>query len=167
LIAHRNKEYAEGMHIIPVLTMANIFIGIYYNLSIWYKLTNRTMSGAVITLVGVGITVILNILLVPLFHYTGASWATFACYLSMLVITYVWGKKHYPVPYDVKKLLMYLGLVYGMFLIKQYIFDMYHFSGFIAGMSSFIISALLFIAVVLKVDKKEMKALPVIGKMLS
>ncbi len=166
-IAHRHPEYAEGMHIIPVLTMANIFIGIYYNLSIWYKLTNRTMSGAVITLVGVGITVGLNILLVPLFHYTGASWATFACYFSMLVITYLWGKKHYPVPYDVKKLVMYLGLVYGMFLVKQYIFDMYHFNGFIAGMSSFIISALLFAALVMKFDKEEMKSLPVIGKLFT
>ena len=166
-IAHRNKEYAEGMHIIPVLTMANIFIGIYYNLSIWYKLTNRTMSGAVITLIGVGITVILNILLVPLFHYTGASWATFACYLSMLVITYVWGKKHYPVPYDVKKLVLYLGLVYAMFLGKQYLFDVLHLSGFIAGITSFVISSLVFMAVVITFDKEEMKALPVIGKMIA
>lgn len=166
LIAHRHPEYAEGMHIIPVLTMANIFIGIYYNLSVWYKLTNRTMSGAVITLIGVGITILLNILLVPLYHYTGASWATFACYLSMLVITYVWGHKHYPIPYDVRKLVFYLGLVYAMFLIKQYIFNILSLEGTVAGILSFIVSSLIFIAVVVKLDKEEMKALPVIGKYL-
>lgn len=163
-ISHRNKEYAEGMHIIPVLTMANIFIGIYYNLSVWYKLTNRTMSGAVITLVGVAITIILNIVLVPLFHYTGASWATFACYLSMLVITYLWGRKHYPVPYDVAKLSFYLILVYGLYLVKQFIFTAYDFDGFFAGVISFVISILVFSAIVLRMDKEEMKTLPVIGK---
>ncbi len=167
LIAHRNKEYAEGMHIIPVLTMANIFIGIYYNLSIWYKLTNRTMSGAIITLIGVAVTIVLNIILVPLYHYTGASWATFACYLSMLVITYLWGRKHYPVPYEVGKLIFYLALVYGLFLLKQYIFLTFHFTGFVPGVISFMLSAVLFSVIVVKFDREEFTSLPFIGKYLT
>jgi hypothetical protein len=85
----------------------------------------------------------------------------------MLVITYVWGKKHYPVPYDVKKLVLYLGLVYAMFLGKQYLFDVLHLSGFIAGITSFVVSSLVFMAVVITFDKEEMKALPVIGKMIA
>lgn len=164
LIAHRNKEYAEGMHIIPVLTMANIFIGIYYNLSVWYKLTNRTMSGAIITLAGVGITVLLNILLVPMYHYTGASWATFFCYLSMLVMTYVWGHKHYPVPYETGKLVFYLALVYGLFLGKQFLLQQIGIDGFVPGVVSFIIGSTIFSAIVYTLDKKEVAMLPLIGR---
>ncbi|RPD40134.1 lipopolysaccharide biosynthesis protein [Chitinophaga barathri] len=105
-----DKRYAEGMHIVPVLAMATVFLGIYYNLTIWYKLTNRNMTGAWITLAGALITVGLNIWWIPQFSYTGSSWATFICYAFMMTVSYLLGQKYYPVPYDVKRILFYLGL---------------------------------------------------------
>ncbi len=105
-----DKRYAEGMHIVPILAMATVFLGIYYNLTIWYKLTNRNMTGAWITLAGALITVGLNIWWIPQFSYTGSSWATFVCYAFMMTVSYVLGQKYYPVPYDVKRILFYLGL---------------------------------------------------------
>lgn len=77
LIAARFKEYGEGIHIVPILAMASVLLGIYYNLSVWYKLTNRTMFGAYITLAGAVITVLLNMWWIPIWGYTGAAWATF------------------------------------------------------------------------------------------
>lgn len=105
-----DKRYAEGMHIVPVLAMATVFLGIYYNLTIWYKLTNRNMTGAWITLAGAVITIGLNIWWIPQFSYTGSSWATFCCYSFMMAVSYLLGQKYYPVPYDVKRILFYLGL---------------------------------------------------------
>jgi O-antigen/teichoic acid export membrane protein len=99
-----NPQWTEGLGIVPLLALGNIFLGIYYNLSIWYKLTNRNMIGAFITLLGAVITIVLNILLIPLFHYTGAAIATFCCYFAMMVTSYLLGQKYYPVPYAVKKL---------------------------------------------------------------
>ncbi len=72
-----NPRWAEGLEIVPLLALGNIFLGIYYNLSVWYKLTNKNTYGAVITLLGAGITILLNILLIPKFHYAGAAIATF------------------------------------------------------------------------------------------
>lgn len=105
-----DKSYGQGMHIVPVLAMATVFLGIYYNLTIWYKLTNRNMTGAWITLAGALITVGLNIWWIPQFSYTGSSWATFVCYAFMMIVSYALGQKYYPVPYDVKRILFYLGL---------------------------------------------------------
>ncbi len=99
LIASKFREYAEGIHIVPVLAMASVFLGIYYNLSIWYKLTNKNMFGAYITLSGALITILLNIWWIPMFGYTGAAWATFICYAFMMVVSYGQGQKYYPVPY--------------------------------------------------------------------
>lgn len=105
-----DKSYAEGMHIVPILAMATVFLGIYYNLTIWYKLTNRNMMGAWITLSGAAITVALNIWWIPQFSYTGSAWATFCVYSFMMIVSYALGQKYYPVPYDVKRILFYLGL---------------------------------------------------------
>lgn len=106
-----HPSWAEGLHVVPLLALGNIFLGIYYNLSIWYKLTNRNGIGAWITLMGAAITIALNVLLIPRWHYTGAAIATFCCYFFMMIVSYRWGKKHYPVPYAVRKLTSYLVLV--------------------------------------------------------
>ena len=84
IITRKSRDWGDGMYIVPILAMGNIFLGIYYNLSIWYKLTNKNMYGAVITFSGAVITILLNILLIPKLHYLGAALATFCCYLFML-----------------------------------------------------------------------------------
>ena len=103
-----DPKYWEGLKVVPILLLANMSLGIYYNLSIWYKLTNKTMAGATITFIGVAITFAVNYFFIPRYSYMASAWATFLCYFSMMVISYVWGQKDYYVPYAWKKLLAYM-----------------------------------------------------------
>ncbi|MEI2747724.1 MAG: polysaccharide biosynthesis C-terminal domain-containing protein [Ferruginibacter sp.] len=112
-----NPRWAEGLEVVPLLALGNIFLGIYYNLSVWYKLTDKNSYGAVITVAGAVITIVLNILLIPKWHYTGAAIATFSCYLFMMISSYKLGQKYYPVPYPVKKLVAYMVLVVLIYLV--------------------------------------------------
>lgn len=111
------ETYRVGLPIVPILLMANLFLGIFYNLSIWYKLTGQTKFGAYIALFGAAITLVLNWLLIPRFDYMGAAWTTFACYLSMMVVSYLLGQKYYHVNYNLKRILFYLFFavaIYGL-----------------------------------------------------
>jgi O-antigen/teichoic acid export membrane protein len=166
LIASKHKEFAEGIHIVPVLTIANIFLGIYYNLAIWYKITNNTLKGAAITIMGVVITIALNIALVPLFHYTGAAWATCACYFFMMVVSFFWGQKYYKIPYETLKLISYLMLVVSMYLFYTFITYKFNIHNFYIQFIAFAIIIAIFTLVVLKYDKHEFQSLPFIGKYL-
>lgn len=111
------SDYAEGLGIIPILAMGSVFLGIYYNLSIWYKLTDQTMMGAWITIAGAIITIALNIWWIPIFGYTGSAWATFVCYLVMMIASYVLGQRNYPVPYAWKKLVAYMVIIAVLYII--------------------------------------------------
>ena len=104
-----NPAYWEGLRVVPILMLANVFLGIYYNQSVWYKLSDRTKAGSAIALIGAGITLVLLFTLIPLLGYMGAAWATLACYASMAVISYVWGQRHYPVPYNVSRVMLYMA----------------------------------------------------------
>lgn len=170
LIASKFKEYAEGIHIVPILAMGSVFLGIYYNLSVWYKLTNRNMTGAYITIAGAVITVILNILFIPLYRYTGSAWATFICYTFMMVSSYALGQKYYPIPYAKKKLLVYLGICVLMYIFHEYAIarNLDHEAGyypFVYYGSSLLFFAL-FTLLILKVEKKEFERLPFVGRIL-
>jgi len=114
--------FHEGLDIVPVILLANLFFGIFYNLSLWYKLANLTKYGAVIAIIGAVVTILLNIVLVPEFGYRGAAWATIACYFLMTAISYFWGQKHFPVKYDFISIGFYfavaLGLYFGSTLIE-------------------------------------------------
>ncbi len=112
-----SPRYTEGLYIVPLLALGNVFLGIYYNLSVWYKLTNKNAYGAYITFAGGVITVVLNILLIPVLHYAGAAIATFCCYLFMMIMSYRMGQKHYPIPYARKKLTAYIVLVILLYFI--------------------------------------------------
>jgi len=104
-----------GLMIVPIVLAAKLFLGVFYNLSVWYKLTNKTLYGAVIAIFGALITIGLNIVLIPKYGFIGSAWANFFCYLSMMLISYFWGRKIYKVNYQVKKILLYVllaGLVY-------------------------------------------------------
>lgn len=93
------ESYYEGLAAVPILLAGYLFLGVYYNFSVWFKLTDKTYYGTFITLGGALITVSLNFLLIPLFGYMGSSWASLACYLGMATACYVLGQKHYPIPY--------------------------------------------------------------------
>ena len=98
--------------------MANLFLGVYYNLSIWYKLTDKTRYGAYISLIGVLITLSLNFYWIPRIGYNGSAWATFACYGSMMLISFFWGRKFYPVPYNIRRILFYLLLSVAIYFFS-------------------------------------------------
>ena len=106
----RDPVFRQGLNIVPFLLLANLFLGIYINLSIWYKLTDKTYAGTVITFTGAVITITANLLLIPVFGYMGAAVTTLICYIGMAVIAYFWGQKHFPVPYDIRSAFFYLML---------------------------------------------------------
>jgi O-antigen/teichoic acid export membrane protein len=120
----RRKVYIEGRGVIPVLMMANLFLGVYYNLSIWYKLTNKTSWGAWLSLIGAIITLVLNFIWIPLssdhliYGYYGSAWATFICYGAMMVLSYLIGQKYFPVNYNLKKFCGYLGFSVAIYVIS-------------------------------------------------
>ena len=149
------------MYIVPILTMGNIFLGIYYNLSIWYKLTNKTMAGAMITLIGVAITFAVNYFFIPRYSYMASAWATFFCYFSMMVISFAWGQKHYYVPYAWKKLLAYMISALLVFFVHQAVTSWYNNTLFSLGLAFvFIFAFALFVA---KVERREFAQLPYVG----
>ena len=104
-----NPAYHEGLRVVPILLLANVFLGIYYNQSVWYKLTDRTRAGSTIAIVGAGITLVCLFALVPVMGYMGAAWATLICYASMAAISFAWGQRHYPVPYNIGRVLLYMA----------------------------------------------------------
>ena len=162
-ITFANPRWAEGMEVVPLLALGNIFLGIYYNLSVWYKLTNKNMYGALITIGGAIITIVLNIILIPKLHYTGAAIATFSCYLFMMLASYLLGQKYYPVPYPVKKMMAYLSMVVLFYFIHL---------GLVAFISQSLLFSLgtgfvlfiLFTWFVTRIEAKELAKLPVVGK---
>lgn len=113
------SDFREGLHIVPIILMANLFLGIFYNLSIWYKLNNLTRYGAIIALTGAVITITLNILLIPMIGYVGCAWAHFFCYLVMMIISYFWGRRHLPVDYPLKKIAVYFTSALLLYLLSQ------------------------------------------------
>lgn len=122
----KRAVYWEGLYVVPSLLLANIFLGIYYNLSIWFKLSNQTKMGAYITIITAVLAFILNIWWIPLFGYFGSALATMVCYGVQMAICYWLGQKYYPIPYQVKKLLSIIGLsllFYGVYwlLVKLFI----------------------------------------------
>ena len=92
-------KYWAGLPVVPILLLANMFLGIYYNLSIWYKLSHKTLSGAYITLIGAALTIILNYFFIRQYSYIACAWTTFFCYGTMMIISYKWGQKVYRIPY--------------------------------------------------------------------
>ena len=105
-----NPIYWDGLKVVPILLCANIFLGIYTTLSMWYKLTKQTKYGAYISGFGAMITFCINLSFIPIYGYIASAYATLFCYGSMMVISYLLGQRFYPVPYNLKKIFLYLGI---------------------------------------------------------
>ena len=157
--------WVEGLSIVPLLALGNIFLGIYYNLSIWYKLTNKNMMGAIITISGAAITIVLNIILIPKLHYLGAALATFSCYLFMMIVSYLMGQKHFPVPYARKKLGAYLILVMIIYGLHRLLVNLWDNHWFNFGTASLLL--VLFAIFVTRIEKKELEKMPYIGRLIA
>ena len=158
----RNPNMWVGLQVVPILLLANMFLGIYYNLSVWYKLSNKTMAGALITIIGAAITLGINWFFIPYYSYLACAWATFSCYGTMMVISFVWGQKAYPIPYAWKKLVAYIVIVVAIFFIQKGL--LYFYDPFWFKLSTGTLLFTIFTWFILLVEKKEFKKLPVVGK---
>lgn len=110
----RQKAYLEGLYIVPLILLANLFSGIYNNLGLWYKLTDKTRFGMYISILGGIVTVISLLLFIPALGITGAALATLFTYVTMAVISYLLGRRHYPVPYEISRILLYIFITAAM-----------------------------------------------------
>ncbi|REE05991.1 oligosaccharide flippase family protein [Marinoscillum furvescens] len=115
----RKPSYLTALEIVPLLLGGGLFLGIYYNLSVWYKLTDKTKYGAWITVLGAVLTLLLNFILIPVLGYMGSAWTTLAVYFVMVVVSYYLGQRHYPIPYFTGKGLFYIALA-GLSIMPFY-----------------------------------------------
>lgn len=129
----RGKDHAQtalywtGLKVVPPLVFGYVSLGIYMNLSVWYKLSDQTKYGLYISGVGAILTIVLNVVFIPKYSYVASAWISFAAYTSMMILSYIWGQKNYPIPYNIKKNMAYIVasviLVYISFTIfKRNIF---------------------------------------------
>ncbi len=119
----RSEEYWEALMIVPIILLANFCLGIYHNLSVWYKITDRTRFGAYISITGAVITLLLNFWLIPMYTYVGAAIATLGAYGTMMLLSWYFGRKYYPIPYDLKKISMYLLFAISFTIVSFYMFE--------------------------------------------
>ena len=117
-VGRGGSNYHEGLIIVPIVLIANMFYGIVFNLSIWFKLTDRTFSGTIISIIGATVTLLCLFILVPQIGYLGAAIAHLGCYTVMMLVSYFWGQKVFPVPYQVGRIVLYMILAIGLYLIS-------------------------------------------------
>ncbi|HOZ83909.1 MAG TPA: oligosaccharide flippase family protein [Niabella sp.] len=153
-----------GLKVVPVLLLANMFLGIYYNLSIWYKLGNKTIAGAYITLIGAGVTLIINYLFIPVYSYVACAWATLACYGIMMVVSYLWGQKNYRIPYATRKLCAYILIAVIISLIHYLITNQFPNAWVNYSLATILFG--LYFLLIINIERKELVTLPLIGKYL-
>ncbi len=158
-------EYRAGLGVVPILLMANIFFGMYYTQSVWYKLTNKMRAGMTITLIGAFITILVNYIFIPKYGMYASAWATFICYGSMMVISYFWGHKYYPIPYNVKKILSYLVVMLILFLIQKGLMALIPYT--IVHLITATILMGVFVLLIVFTERKELISFPVIGKYIA
>lgn len=113
----RNDVFWAGLGVVPVLLIANVFLGIYYNQSIWYKLSGQTRFGAYIAIGGGALTILINLIFIPLYSYWASAWATLIVYGAQMVASYLLGQKYYPIKYNLRKFGLYFTLALVLYLI--------------------------------------------------
>jgi O-antigen/teichoic acid export membrane protein len=111
-------SYWEGLSVVPIILASYLFQGVYFNLSLWYKLTDKTRYGAYFSLLGVSLTFVVNFLLIPHFGYIACAWASFASYLLIMLLSYFYGQKYFPIDYKLKKLSAYLLIAIAFFVFS-------------------------------------------------
>lgn len=111
-------NFRSGLNVVPILLMANLCLGVVYNLAIWYKLNGQTKYGAIIAIVGAIITIVVNVIFVPHYSYVASAWATLAAYSGMMVLSYVLGQKYFPIKYNIKAITVYTLIALGFYFIS-------------------------------------------------
>lgn len=120
----KREEYWVGLNIVPILLLAYLFLGVYYNMSVWFKLADKTYFGTIITIGGTIITFAANYLLIPQYGYWGSSWATLLCYGSMTIACYLIGQRYYPIPYNIGRSIGYIAVtIFIIYLVNSVAID--------------------------------------------
>lgn len=147
----RDEAYWVALEIVPIVLLANLFLGIYFNLAIWYKLTDKTRFGMYFSIVGAVITIVLNVILLPKYGFIAAAWTTLIAYAIMMMMSYVLGQKHYKVHYQVSRILGYIGFAIALSYISfKHLRGNYFFN---------VALMLIFIASIALLERKELKQL--------
>lgn len=147
----RNSIYWEALDVVPIILLGSFCLGIYHNLSVWYKITDQTKFGAYISSIGALLTLIINIGLIPKIGYMASALATLAAYATMMILSYFFGRKYYPVPYNMRKITFYLSISIGFSALSFYVFN----RNLIAGG----ILLLLFLMLVYKMEGERLKTI--------
>lgn len=146
-----DEAYWEAMWIVPIILLANLCLGIYHNLSVWYKITDRTKFGAYISVFGAILTLVLNFWLIPIISYKGSAIATLTAYACMMLASFYFGRKYYPIPYNLKKIGLYLGISIVLSIISFYQFR----ENYVVGIALLIV----FLGIVYRSEKNQIKQL--------
>lgn len=149
-----DERYWAGLGVVPILLMANLFLGIYYNVSTWYKLTDQTKLGGWVAVGGAAITIVLNLWWIPRIGYMGSAWATLVCYAAMSVACWWLGQKYYPVPYDLRRMSGYVLLALGLYLGSEVLAEKTGLGGIVLWIVNTLF-LLLFAGVVWKAEGKS------------
>lgn len=152
-ISPLSEDYRAAFRLVPILLAANAFLGIYFNVATWYKVSDKTMYGAYIAFFGAAITITLNLIFVPTFEIQASAWTTLVCYLSMTIVGLWLGQKFYPIPYQFKRLLFYLTLTVAGYVIYWLCQSLPFY--YLSLISLFL--AGLFIAIVYQLEKGDLK----------
>lgn len=145
----QSDAYYEAMWIVPFILLANFCLGIYHNLSVWYKITDRTRFGAYISLFGAFITLILNYVLIPIIGFKGSAIATLSAYSAMMLLSFYFGRKYYPIPYNLKKIGLYMLTSIGLAGLSFY----YYRGNYYIGITMLVV----FLGLVIMLEKNQLK----------
>ena len=114
-------DYWSGLRVVPIIMMAEIFMGVYFNLSFWYKLIDETKWGAWFSFAGCAVLIVINVFFVPIYGYMACAWAGFAGYAVAMLLSYFVGQKKYPIDYDLKSIGKYVALAGVLYVISEYL----------------------------------------------
>jgi len=145
----RSEAYWEAMWIVPIILIANFCLGIYHNLSVWYKITDRTKFGAYISVVGAIVTLIINFVFIESYSYKASAIATLVAYAIMMLLSYYFGRKYYPIPYNIKKIGLYMLTSIFLSVLSFY----YYPSNYFIGITMLIV----FLVLVIVLEKNQLK----------
>lgn len=148
-------KYRVGLKVVPILLLANLCLGVFYNLSIWYKLVHKTIYGSYVTIIGATITIVLNIIWIPTIGYMGCAWATLICYATCMILSYLWSIKHFPVKFELLRIFGYFALSLTLYFLSTYI----TFSSRMLQLAVNNGLIVMFVAIVLIIEKPKLNLL--------
>ena len=146
-------DYWEGLKVVPIVMAAEIFMGVYFNLSFWYKLIDQTKWGAYFSFAGCAVLIAVNVIFVPVYGYMACAWAGFAGYGVAMLLSYFVGQKKFPIAYDLKSIAVYVAAAAALFAADRYL-ALQGWAGFLLGTAMLVA----FVALIVKKERINLKA---------